>query len=191
MKTTLLHPRVWLSIFLFFIYMGVEVAFGVWSYSLLTESREVSKNLAGYWVGSFWGIFTIGRIIAGIYTSRISRMKLVTGSFLTALFATIILALDINNVTSLAAIIVIGLAIAPVLPALISGTEDRVGSRYTANTIGIQISAMGLGGATIPSISGVIAKHFTLEAIPVFMIVLLVVLLFLNAYSVKTVKPVG
>ena len=65
MRTTLRNPRVWLSIFLFFIYMGVEVAFGAWSYSLLTESRGVSAKLAGYWVGSFWGIFTMGRISRG------------------------------------------------------------------------------------------------------------------------------
>jgi fucose permease len=191
MRTTLRHPGVWLSIALFFIYMGVEVAFGAWSYCLLTESRGVSARLAGYWVGSFWGIFTIGRIIAGIYTSRITRLKLITGCLLATLFATIILAFDISNVASLATIIIIGLAIAPVLPALISGTADRVGTRLAANAIGIQIAAMGIGGATIPSISGILANHFSLEAIPVFMISLIVVLIFLNIYSVKATKTQG
>jgi fucose permease len=188
MIDTLRRPVVWLSILLFFIYMGVEVAFGAWSYSLLTESRAVSTKLAGYWVGSFWGIFTLGRIFAGIYTSRIGRLKLITGSFLASLFATIILALDISNAASLGAITIIGLAIAPVLPALISGTADRVGSRFASNAIGIQIAAMGVGGATIPSVSGVIARRYSLEAIPVFMIVLIVILIFLNVYSVKAAK---
>lgn len=192
MKATLRHPGVWLSVFLFFTYMGVEVAFGAWSYSLLTESRGVSTKLAGYWVGSFWGIFTIGRIFAGLYTSRISRLKLITVSFLAALAATIILTLDINNAASLAAIIIIGLAIAPILPALISGTADRVGSRFTADTIGIQIAAMGVGGATIPSICGIIAKRYSLESIPVFMIILIIILIFSNLYSVKGAKqPAG
>ena len=61
----------------------------------------------------------------------------------------------------LSAIIIIGLAIAPVLPALISGTADRVGQRFAANTIGIQIAAMGVGGATVPSICGVMAKRYS------------------------------
>ena len=190
MRTTLRHPGVWMGIFLFFIYMGVEVAFGAWSYSLLTESRGVAPKLAGYWVGSFWGIFTIGRILAGIYTSRISRQKLIIGSLLTALSATIILAFDIHDDASLGAITLIGLAIAPVLPALISGTADRVGTRFTANTIGIQIAAMGAGGATIPAVSGLIAKRFSLEAIPVFMIFLIVILIFATMYSVKMAKTV-
>jgi fucose permease len=189
MRATLGNPRVRLSISLFFIYMGVEVAFGTWSYTLLTESRGVSAKFAGYWMASFWGIFTIGRIIAGIYTSRISRLKLITGSFLTALFATIVLALDINSIASLAAIIIIGFAISPILPALISGTADRVGSRFASNTIGIQIAAMGVGGATIPSISGFLAKRFSLDAIPIFMIILIIILIFSNLYSVKARIP--
>ena len=112
-------------------------------------------------------------------------MKLVTGGLVAALSATIILALDIHDSASLAAIIVIGLAIAPVLPALISGTANRVGSRHTANTIGIQIAAMGAGGATIPSLCGIMANHFSLEAIPLFMIFLITILIFSNAYAMR------
>lgn len=191
MRATLRLPSVWLSILLFFIYMGIEVAFGTWSYTLLTESRGASTKLAGYWVGGFWAIFTAGRIFAGIYTSRISRLRLVTGSFVVAFFAAVVLALDINNAASLASLIIIGLSIAPVLPSLMSGTAERVGSRFAANTIGIQIAAMGVGGATIPSISGVIAKSFSLEAIPVFMIILIIIFIFLNLYSVKAAKTAG
>ena len=190
MKKTLRLPGVWLSIFLFFLYMGVEVAFGAWSYTLLTESRGVSPKLAGYWISSFWGIFTVGRIFAGVYTLRIRRMKLITGSLLFALSATFILALDINTTINLAAITVIGLAIAPVLPALISGTEERVGPEYSANTIGIQIAAMGAGGAAIPSVTGVIARHFSLEAIPVFLLILIVILLASYLFSLKTKKQI-
>ncbi len=185
-KDTLRLPTVWLSIFLFFLYMGIEVAFGTWSYSLLTESRGVSPKLAGYWISSFWGIFTVGRISAGIYTQRISRMKLILGSLLFALCATAILALNINTPVNLAAVTIIGLAIAPILPALISGTEERVGSDHTANTIGYQIAAMGIGGAAIPSITGVIAQHFSLEAIPVFMMILIVILMASYPLSLKT-----
>lgn len=188
-KNTLRLPAVWLSIFLFFLYMGVEVAFGAWSYSLLTESREVSPKLAGYWISSFWGLFTVGRISAGIYTLRINRLKLIAGSLLFAFAATVILALNINTPVNLAAITIIGLAIAPILPALISGTEERVGAEYSANTIGFQIAAMGIGGAAIPSITGVIAQQFSLEAIPVFMLILIIILLASYLYSLKIKKP--
>lgn len=190
-KKTLRLPEVWLSMLLFFLYMGVEVAFGAWSYSLLTESRGVSPKLAGYWISSFWGIFTIGRISAGIYTLRISRLKLITGSLLFAFSATVILALGINTPVNLAAITAIGLAIAPILPALISGTEERVGPEYSANTIGFQIAAMGVGGAVIPSVTGIIAQNFSLEAIPIFMLTLLVILLAMYLFSLRIKKSIA
>jgi fucose permease len=185
MRETLRLPAVWLSIFLFFLYMGVEVAFGAWSYTLLTESRGVSAKLAGYWISSYWGIFTVGRIFAGIYTLRVSRLKLITGSLMSALSATFILALDINTPVNLAAITIIGLAIAPVLPALISGTQDRVGPRFSANTIGYQIAAMGMGGAAVPSVTGIVAEQLSLEAIPVFMMILIVILMASYLFSLK------
>ncbi len=80
MRAALRSPKVWLSVSLFFLYMGIEVAFGAWSYTLLAESRGVRTQLAGYWVGSFWGIFTAGRIAAGFYTARIGRLRLVPGA---------------------------------------------------------------------------------------------------------------
>ncbi len=188
MKETLRLPGVWMSIFLFFLYMGVEVAFGAWSYTLLTESRGMPPKLAGYWISSFWGLFTVGRIFAGAYTLRISRMKLIVGSLLFAFSATLILELDINTIVNLAAVTVIGLAIAPVLPALISGTTERVGPEHSANTIGIQIAAMGVGGAAIPSATGIIARHFSPEAIPVFMLILILILIAFYLSSLKTKK---
>jgi fucose permease len=184
-KQTLRLPAVWLSLFLFFLYMGVEVAFGAWSYSLLTESRGVSPRLAGYWISSFWGLFTIGRISAGIYTRRIRRLRLIMGSLLAALCATVILALNINTPVNLAAITAIGLAIAPILPALLSGTEERVGKEHAPNAIGFQIAAMSAGGAAIPSITGIIAQKFSLEGIPIFMLILILILLAAYPLSIR------
>jgi len=182
---TLRLPAVWLSLFLFFIYMGVEVAFGAWSYSLLTESRSVSPKLAGYWISSFWGLFTLGRISAGIFTRRIRRLRLIMGSLLAALSATIILAMDINTPFNLAAITAIGLAIAPILPALLSGTEERVGKEHAPNTIGFQIAAMSVGGAAIPSLTGIVAQQLSLEGIPIFMLILILILLAAYPLSIR------
>ena len=41
-------------------------------------------------------------------------------------------------------VVIIGFFIAPIFPGLVSGTSGRVGPRYAANTIGMQIGAAGL-----------------------------------------------
>lgn len=61
----------------------------------------------------------------------------------------------------------VGFAIAPVFPGLISGTGERVTPRHAANTIGMQIGAAGLGVATLPGLVGVLAQQTSLEMIPV------------------------
>ncbi len=63
MGETLRQPQVWLSMLLFFLYVGAESGLGIWTYTLLTESRGVDLTLAGFFAGSYWLTFTIGRII--------------------------------------------------------------------------------------------------------------------------------
>jgi fucose permease len=176
MLETLRQWRVWLSMFLFFIYMAIEVAFGSWAYTLLTESRGVSPRRAGFFMASYWGIFTVGRIVAGFYTRRVSERTLVVGSLLVGLVGTVLLALGIPGMVNLIASAVIGLALAPVLAALLSGTAGRVGERNTPNAIGIQIAAMGVGGAVGPSLAGVVAQRVSLDGIPWFLMGLTAVL---------------
>lgn len=192
MTDTLSQPAVWLSAFLFFIYMGAEVTLGTWSYTLLTESRGVSTRLAGFWMSSFWGIFTVGRIAAGVYASRIGRRaaqaRMIIGCLLVAIAAALLLAGNVATFLDLAAVTIMGLTIAPVMPALLSGTPERVGARHAGNAIGIQIAAMGFGAAAMPSLAGVIAQNLSLEAIPPFLMLMLVVVVVFYLVSVRTGK---
>ena len=174
---TLRRRSVWISIFLFFVYMGVEYTLGTWTYTLLTESRSVPASLAGVWMGGYWGIFTAGRLLVGLFAPKVREQVIVTGGLIFALLSLILLIWNVNNELNIIAVTVTGLAIAPIMPALLSGTAVRVGRRYSANTIGIQISSMGVGAAAISSLSGVIAQRFSLEAIPVFLTILVAVLI--------------
>jgi len=68
----------------------------------------------------------------------------------------------------------IGLASAPIFPALVSGTSQRVRPRFAANTIGMQMSASGLASVVIPSLLGVLARYINLEVIPIYLLALFV-----------------
>src|SRR5690606_12545911 len=116
-RETLQQPRVWLNVLLFFIYTGAEVILGVWGYTLLTEARGVSPAAAGLWAGSYWAMFTVGRMIAGLYTRRIGAQTLVLGSLLGALVGAVLLWWDPAPVANLIAVAIIGFAVAPIFPA--------------------------------------------------------------------------
>jgi fucose permease len=172
MGETMRQPRVWLSVLLFILYVGAEVTLGTWSYSLLTESRGVPSQAAGFWAGSFWAMFTIGRILAGVYAKRLGINTLVQGGAALAFFGAVLLWWNPSQWVNLLAVAIMGLAIAPVFPALMSGTSKRVGDHFAANTIGMEMAAAGLGSAIVPSLVGVLARRVSLEVVPVCLIIL-------------------
>jgi fucose permease len=81
--------------------------------------------------------------------------------------------------------VVIGFAVAPIFPGLVSDTRERVTPEHTANTIGMQISAAGLGAALLPSLAGVLARRISLEVIPAYLAALITGLLIIYSISIR------
>lgn len=49
-RSALRHRGVQLNVTLFFVYTGLEVAFGQWSFTMLVEARGIRAETAGAWV---------------------------------------------------------------------------------------------------------------------------------------------
>ncbi|NIM93092.1 MAG: MFS transporter [Anaerolineales bacterium] len=188
MGETLRQPRVWLSALLFFMYVGAEISLGTWTYSLLIESRGINPAVAGLWVGGFWAIFTVGRVVAGLYANRVGVNYLVQSCLVGALLGAVLLVWNPFEAANLLAVVLIGFSIAPIFPALMSGTSERVGANFAANTIGMQMTATGLGAAVIPALLGVLARQFSLEIIPICLMMVFLGLFGFYRLSMTTKK---
>jgi fucose permease len=180
---SLLHPQTWVGILLFLLYTGAELTLGNWTYTLFTEGRGISPQIAGIWAGGFWAIFTVGRILGGLYAHRVRLNTLLLGAMSLALAGSILFWWNPLPMVGVLGVFVVGFAMAPIFPGLVSSTSQRVGEHHAANTIGIQMSAAGLGGALLPALAGFLAQRFSLEAIPVMLVVSLVGLLALYLFS--------
>jgi fucose permease len=185
---TLLRLVTWIGILMFLLYTGAEFTLGSWTYTLLTEGRGVSPQLAGLWAAGFWATFTIGRVLAGIYTHRIRLHTMMIGALLLSLVGAIWFWWNPVTLIGVAGVWIVGFSMAPIFPGLVSSTSQRVGARHAGNTIGIQIGAAGLGGAVMPSLAGYLAARYSLEAIPVLLTISLVGLLGLYWLSTR-LKP--
>ena len=186
MGETLRQPRVWLSALLFFLYVGGEVSLGTWTYSLLIESRGIDPAVAGLWAGSYWATFTVGRVVAGLYAKRAGVNLLILGGLAGALLGAALLFWNPSEVANLLAVAFIGFSIAPIFPAMMSGTSSRVGAHFAANTIGLQMAATGLGTAVIPSLLGILARQASLEVIPICLVVVFAGLLGLYTLAARS-----
>jgi len=180
---TLRHPRVWFSVLLFFVFSGAEATAGVWAFTLLKESRGLATQEAGLLTAAYWATFTLGRILAGLYTARLGGPALIRTCLIGMLAGALLLGWNPSPWVGLAGLIVTGFFVSPVFPGLVSGTSDRVGRKDAANTIGIQIGAAGVGAAALPGLAGVIAERHSMEIVPVYLAALVLTALTLHVTS--------
>ena len=162
MLQALRRPWVWLGIALFFIYTGVEGTAGQWSFTYLTRAQGTSAEQARFWVGAYWGTFTLGRVLFGLIANRFPADKLLRIAMLCAAAAAGLLWWNPTPLVGYLALALLGLALAPIYPLSITDTPRRVGRQLAHYATGFQVSSAGLGIAVLPWLFGVTAAQFGL-----------------------------
>jgi fucose permease len=173
---TLRLPLVWIGIGLFLAYAGLESTAGQWVYSLFTEMRNVKPETAGLWVSIYWGSFTVGRIFFGAIVNWVSAALLIRLCTAGAAVGGLLLWLHPTMELSFAGLALYGFALAPIFALLVTNTQDVLGPKHGANAIGFQMAAAGMGLGVLPGLAGVLAANTSLEVVPPFLMVLVVVM---------------
>jgi fucose permease len=156
---------VWRQVALFFVYTGLEVTMGQWSFTLLTESRHVPPDTAGLWVTLYWASIGTGRLLFGSVVERLGIDRLVRLSTLTAVLGTGLFAIPLSSPLCTIALVVTGLGLAAIYPCMMTSTPQRLGTALATHAIGFQVSAAMIGATSLPSVSGILAEHCGLETV--------------------------
>lgn len=183
------HLLVWLQIGLFFLYTGLEFCVGQWCFSVMTESRGVSPELAGAMTGGYYGAIGVGRVLSGAISHRIGLDALVRGAMAAAVAGAGLFALG-GGAASVAGLCLIGLGLAPVFPCLMSRTPQRLGHDVATHAVGFQVSAAMLGAATLPGLAGLFVDRMGLELVPRIAL-LLAMLLFATHELLLRCRPLS
>jgi fucose permease len=184
-RATLSRPIVWVNIALFFFYTGTEVGAGNWAFTLLSEGRGVPVTLAGFWAGFYWGSFTFGRFVFGIIADRINVTNAIRTMIAIAAGGAALLWWNPVDWVSFAGLAIIGFALAPVFPLLISSTPGRLGVADATNAIGFQVGAASFGIAILPGLAGWLAERTSLEIIPPFLLTTALIMLALHEVAAR------
>ena len=162
-RATLRRPRVWLQIAIFFLYSGVEVTAGQWSYTVLTEARGLGTAMAGTWVSLYWAGLLAGRVVLGFVVERVGTVRLLRLGTAGVVVGALLFALP--AVPAALGLAVLGFSLAPIFPALMSETPRRVGADAAGHAVGFQVSAATVGVAVLPSAAGLAGERLGLAAI--------------------------
>ncbi len=155
---------VWLQIAIFFVYSGVEVTAGQWSYTVLTEERGLSAAAAGTWVAVYWGGLLAGRLVLGLVVERFGQVRLIRFATAGALLSTGLFAIP-GQAWGVAALPLISFSLASIYPGLMAETPRRVGEGLAPHAVGFQVSAATAGIAVIPGLTGLVVERLGLVAV--------------------------
>jgi fucose permease len=180
----------WLLLTLFFLYTGVEVGTGQWSFTLLTESRGYGTAAAGAWVAIYWGGLTAGRFGLGFVGHRFGAIPTLHGSVAISLVGLAILWVDPAGL-GVIGLPITSLGLAAIFPTMIAVTPARLGSERSTRSIGHQLAAANLGVAAIPWLLGLVAEGFGVPALAPGLFFAGLILAILHVVSVREAAASG
>jgi fucose permease len=171
-----------LQALIFFVYAGVELGVGHWSYTILTQARGIESERAGLMVTTYWASLFIGRLLSGFSVERLGNVRLVRWGTLAAALGAVAIALPmLPPLLTAFALALVGFAIAPIYPSLMSETPRRVGAPAAPHAVGFQVSAATAGAVALPTLGGVLAAQSGPNATTLFIATTALTLLALNA----------
>ncbi|WP_438434904.1 MFS transporter [Gorillibacterium sp. sgz500922] len=157
-----------LAAFLF--YCGVESTVGLWGSSFLVQVRGLSAADAATWISLYYGGITVGRLITGFVTFKVSNRALIRTGQLLALAGTALLALPLPSVCSLVGLLAIGLGLAPIYPCMLHETPVRFGKRNAQTIMGFQMAVAYTGSTFMPPLLGLLASRFGIAVFPPYVL---------------------
>ena len=142
----------------FSVYVGVEVAVGSWSYTLLTEARGYSDVSGGVLTALYWGGLMAGRFVLAVVGNRIHPERTLRISTAAAAASVAVLWADPGGHGGLA-LPLIGFTFSAMFPVVMSRTAVYVGEARAARAVGYQIGATSIGFTLLPALIGVLADR--------------------------------
>jgi fucose permease len=135
---------------------GIETAAGIWGYVFLTSGRGVSPTVAGVAVSAYWAMMFAGRALLGPVAERAGASRVLAIAIAGVPAGALLMTVPGSAALSVAGMMLLGLAAAPVFPLLTLTTADRVGEGGAAMAVGLQTAASAIGSAALPSGIGLV-----------------------------------
>lgn len=161
----------------FLFYSAVEATIGLWGSSFLVNVKGISVAVAAQWVSLYYAGITVGRLITGFITLKVSNRILIRTGQIIALIGATFLLMPLPTNFSLVGFILIGLGLAPIFPCMLHETPARFGKEHSQSIMGYQMAIAYTGSTFLPPILGMIVSYSTMEIFPFFIVVYIITML--------------
>lgn len=143
---------------LMFVYVGIELGAGQWSFTRLTADGALTDGLAGLAVFLYWSALAAGRIALALFGARIPAPRLIDLSVAGAIVSAVAFWILPPPLAALLALPSIGLSLSVFVPLLLYLIPGRVGRAAAPHVIGYLVAAGMIGGALLPAGIGLVLQ---------------------------------
>ncbi len=174
-------------LFGFFCYCAAESTAMLWASSFFETARGVGKQEAAALGSLFFIGMTLGRFISGFIADKLGDGRMIRLGVGIALVGAVCIFVPVKGL-SIAGFIITGLGCAPIYPCIIHLTPINFGAENSQGIIGIQMAAAYIGTTFMPPLFGIIANRISMELMPLFISIFLVMSLFMIIRTQKICK---
>ena len=143
---------------LMFVYVGIELGAGQWSFTRLTADGALTDGLAGLAVFLYWSALAAGRVALVLFGDRVRAARLVDLSVTFSIVSAVAFWILPLPIAALVALPSIGLALSVFVPLLLYLIPRRVGRAAAPHVIGYLVAAGMIGGAVLPAAIGLVLQ---------------------------------
>lgn len=173
-------PGVRYSFICFFCYCAIESTVGLWGASYLVNTKGVAADAAARWISIYYFGITIGRLINGFITAKVSSRALIRVGLCFIGSGAVFLLVFNQDYIELLSLILIGLGCAPLFPLMIHETPFRFGKNNSSRLMGVQMASSYAGTTLVPPALGWLSGIIGIKFYPIFILILLGFLIFSN-----------
>jgi fucose permease len=183
-----------------FCYISLEVTMGTWINTFMQELFSKTQNMTaeaiGFWSGMVLTLFGISMMLGRFITSTIKNLtamgvKVIAAMAIVSLLAIILMIVTKTPALAAIAVILVGLAFAPIFPTIVGVTFAKFDPSLYGSIFGIIFAIGLLGGTFVPKFIGDLSKGSSIQqslAIAAVMAAILFILALVMGFTGKAKK---
>jgi fucose permease len=171
---------------LMFVYVGIELGAGQWTYTRFTVDGSLNDGLAGLAVFLYWSALAAGRIALAVFGDRVAAARLFDLSVFGALASAVGYSVLPPPAAALVALPCLGAALSVFVPVLLYLTPRRIGTAAAPRAIGYQVAAGMIGGASLPAAVGLLMQSIDVAVLGPCLVTMAAVLAGLHIVSSRS-----
>lgn len=181
-------PGVRYSMVTFLLYCATEATVGLWGASYMVHVKGMEAEEAAVWVALYYLGITVGRMLAGFISMRVSNRRMILAGQIISLLGVGCVFIPGSVIFAEVGFILSGLGLAPIFPGLLHETPSRFGSENAAKLMGYQMAMAYVGTTFLPPLFGLLASQTSLRVFPVVILIFIGTMICTSERIVKVIK---